>query len=547
LWYSEERNHSAFEVARFLFLSGLTFLVINLPFIVWEAKDWFLGITQPLHDTMVFFSRGGLSDLTHLGFVNLPKSYYLAATLMVLALLIFCYWRHYQTLRDVLWILPGIYMWFSYRSLESYWSYWLFPILATVSVRHTMPVFPIQVRNWQLTVKIGALTLSTLVILGAVLSLPPNIEVDIRLPLFVTGDRVTRIDVEVRNKTHSVLTPRFALQHPLASQNPLGWVINSGPSQLAAGQSAMYQISPNGSSATFRFYDFAQLVVTDAQGDYTLRGITDITPDRSILWPDAILNPTYSYWNSASNLPMHWGLRDDPPQSGSIIPVWKEGKNAVLLRLNSATEGLSRVTLYNWINLPYNKFGIWLYIDPYLENTEHIAYGIEVDDGQHKMWLLFGRRPYTGSIPPGYYVINHTIPTGGWTYQIIDLATSYRQTGWTLPDLKRTAYRGTLDIDLRMVNLSLLLASNGMMKTTEAHFGPIVQEQYEIKPQILMAETLSQPTTYYLRLATLYMGDRNYGRALEAYQRALTFSPSDLSIQQAINALKQQLIVEDSK
>jgi len=284
----------------------------------------------------------------------------------------------------------------------------------------------------------------------------------------------------------------------------------------------------------------AQVIVSDAGGDYSLGSISTVELDQSFLSADAIPNPAYKFWDGTENTPIYWSVTDDPPGSGTAIPMVADGRPVMKLGLHAEDEGLNRIALQNWINLPTSPIGIWLYWNPPKEDPASVAYGLEIDDGKHLLWFIYGPSDYSEPPAEGQYIIYQSIPPRTWVHREIDIPAAYAQAGWQLPALSQApGYRG-LDIDLRMVNLRLFLAADGPRDSSlEAYFGPIEQEGSWIKPQTLMAETLDDPAGYYGRLASFYEQSRNYGRALQAYQRALLFLPDNLELMSEIERLAQ--------
>jgi hypothetical protein len=528
LWH-EEKQYRA--LVRFVGLSGAIFVAVNGPFMLWNFGAWLRCIIEPVQDSLIILSQGGLSSLTHFGLIYLPKSYYLFALAVTLGVLLFCYWRHFDVLRDAFWAMPGIVLWFSYRSLISYWVYWAFPMLATLRVAWDSA--PAPKKSWVPTLAAIVMAAAALVGTGVVLAAVRSpIELQMKYPLWTTGGRVTQITVQVTNTSERTLAPRFATQARVAAHNPLSWQIDEGPLTLASGESAVYQLSSQQDDRTFFTNEPAQLIVTDAGGDYALRGVADIEPDFSFLWPDAIINPTYRYWDSYRQSPLAWSL----PDGGSASMIENEGRQALALSL----EG-NQVRLLNTISLPAKPFGLWVYSP----SIEGIDYGVELDDGDHRLRVLFGRQSGSGFSEAGVYVIRQTVPSSQWVYQEIDVAAAFAQAGWPLPRLRPANFRG-LDTDWRLIDFSLFLSTHASTEVS-ALFGPIEQPEYFIEPRTLMSESLNDPAGHYLRLGDGYLDDHNYARALEAYQRVLEFAPAEARALTGIEQAQHGLAAEDSQ
>jgi len=110
-------------VATFAVASLIGFLILNLPFAVWDPRGWLQGVLLPFEEDLIPFGSG-FSMLTQVGVVQLPRSFYTLATLGVWGILIVAYAVHFRSLKHTIWLLPGVVLWFSYRSLQSYFIYW---------------------------------------------------------------------------------------------------------------------------------------------------------------------------------------------------------------------------------------------------------------------------------------------------------------------------------------------------------------------------------------------------------------------------------------
>lgn len=518
LWH-EAKDDEINQIRTFVTIVAGTFLLVNAPFIIWDPEAWLTGVITPMYDNLIYFSQGGLSGLTQFGLVTLPKGYYLFATLTVFTFLLFCYWRHYDALRFSIWIAPGILMWFSYRNLVSYWTYWVFPLLASLVSWSSPPLKRSQKVPWQSTFRVSLVVLGVLLVTGTLLSLTPSaITVMPILPLYASHGRVTRMDVHVINHNSTPLTPRFATQHRYTIGNSLPWTIDRGPHVLPPGESALYRIITTQHDRSFFVYDAAQIIVTDAGGDYNLRGVATLDADTSFLWPDAIPNPDYRFWDEAETAPIFWEIVG----SGTANPGEISGRRTAQLTLTATEEISDRVALQTTIPLPRMPFGLWVYVD----NATGI-YGLEIDDGKHTLWFTFGEAPYTGPRLNNHYVVHHQIPLAQWHYQEVDVMDAYRIAGWDLPVLEPTTYRG-MDIDARLIKLRLFLQNTSEKTPLQADFGLFEQSDLRVSPQRLMRETLDDPASYYVRLGDIYERQRNDTYALNAYRRALAFDPENV-------------------
>lgn len=493
---------------RFGLVSGGVFLLINLPFMIPNPRLWMLGVLEPLIDTLVFFGQNSPVNLTQYGYLYLPKPYFLIASMTMLAVTAFIYWRHFRSLRDVLWLLPGIYMWFSYRTLTTYWTFWVFPALV-VLVRARFDPIHVTARpakRWTVALAAGAFVF--IVGIGAMMILPPPMHLRVQSPVIVgLNGRASLITVEIENTSKQTVTPRFAVHQTSYSTNPLIWQVVSGLPQIAPGARNVYKIAPRGESNSFYGHDRVQLLVTDST-DYALRATVEIG-ERSLLWPDSIPNPQFTMWNYIATSPVLWELVSRTP--GRIEMLQKDDRD--VLSFTMVKGELKKpvderyVGLETQIVFPEKAFKI-----PYFTDSDFPAdatIGIELDDGIHTKRFPFA-------------------PTDGkWLTAEIDIPQLYQAGGWEIPPLKRTVFRG-LELPFRLVRVRLFLAADkDSINPIQVYFGAIEQPDYRIAPEHLMQETLNNPQAYYARIGDDLFTDGNYQRAAAAYQHALSYNPTD--------------------
>ena len=130
LWKSDESlgfKHRLIKLGKFSAISLAVFLVFNLPFIIDNPNAWYLGVSAPITSDMIPFGSG-LSLLPQFGLVSLPQAFYTISAVLVLLTLLVNYYLHFDRIKYAIWLFPAIILWFSYRSLQSYFVYWI-PLL----------------------------------------------------------------------------------------------------------------------------------------------------------------------------------------------------------------------------------------------------------------------------------------------------------------------------------------------------------------------------------------------------------------------------------
>ncbi len=510
------------------------FFVVNMPYLLWNPVKWVEGIFTPMAADMVILSQGGLSGITQFGYLSLPKAYYLLTSFIVLVVTLFVYWRHYDMLRNTYIIAPMLITWFSYRTIVSYWIYWAFPALALFFAPPVTPSTALSRRSWRLTLGVTVSGVALLLVVGIVVAQPQTVAMRLVPPLVTDQGVVFRMTVELFNNTDHVIEPRFFVHHQGTTNNPLPWKIEHGPLTLDPGQTALYGIYSDGALA-FPAHNPAQIVMTHAGGDYQLQAVATIDPDETFLWPDAIANPNFWYWDATGSTPIFWEPRIQPYGAGKISLARKDGRTAVQLWVTNDYGGAGRVRLITDVPVPREPFGMWIFLDGTSPTVER---GLEIrDERDRRLTFLFGTRDYAEFRVEDHYVIERVIPVNTWVYEEFDLPSAYAQAGWDLPPFVRVNNR-SVEADFRLVSLGFFTDNESSQDNTRLLVSAI-QQDYRISPEELMTEIFDDPAAYYVRLGDYYRLSHNDERARQAYLRALYYAPDNNIIRQQLETLEQ--------
>lgn len=289
--------------ARFSACAGLGFLIPNLPYLVADPAAWMRGALIPATAPLVPFGLG-LSLLTQAG-APLPRSFYSAATLVMVALAVLVFGLLFHRLRAAIWLLPMAALWFNYRSLPSYLVFWI-PVatLGTLLEAGRPPAAPPIGSRAALGMGVSRLAvlatlgcLAGLTLLGWSLRVSPGFK--LQALSTATGDlnRVTSIRVQVTNGGQSRAAPAFSV---LWGSYPHGW-LSDGPSALAPDQTAVYELRPPSLQAAPAArlapdgqLAFPPLLVRAAAGTSTY-DVLALSPSVAAIPP--LLNPTFNYWS----------------------------------------------------------------------------------------------------------------------------------------------------------------------------------------------------------------------------------------------------------
>jgi uncharacterized membrane protein len=112
------------RIAKFVGPALALFLIVNLPFAFSDPISWFRDVLAPITSDLVILSQGP-AILSQVGLAQVGRVFYSVLAIGVLVLLVTNYYVYFDRLRYVLWILPGVILWFSYRALTSYVIYWM--------------------------------------------------------------------------------------------------------------------------------------------------------------------------------------------------------------------------------------------------------------------------------------------------------------------------------------------------------------------------------------------------------------------------------------
>ncbi len=541
----EDQRPPIARAAWFFAVAGGVFLLLNAPFMLADLPTWAARLFQPLTGHLVYLGVG-LASLTQLGLAELPKPFYSTASLVVLLTLLVLYTAHFQRWRHTLWLFPGLMLWFSYRSLQSYFVYWIPLLIGVVVVElgarrgalperaplgeardpsglwHLVNRLPLRIaryaqarRRWTPAVVLVA---CSAILLAAVHFVRTNESVSVELvDARIRGSvDIDEMVVLVRNTADTVLRPRFAVQR--ASWQPFPWEIVSGPLSLAPGQSGRYAIRTDLPYRTLSLPEGGQLVVSEASGSYRVRGTLRIAPDDSLVGSAAIFNSGYRQVADGGAVPWGWTLQRATPRE-PLLERARTADGAPAIRLgfqadagHAAWQGVGIAQ-----GLPFPDGPLWLWVKPpgSDEAGPGTAYGIEFHDGERRLWVLFGPGPPgEGYLEPKHYSIQRSLPAGTWSEQAVDLASIYSRLGWPLPPLKRTT-RGNVELLTRGTSVTLFVAARNLARDAAVlgEFGPARIEPGPHAPWSRIRDRVERSGEYASALARLETERRNFDRA----------------------------------
>lgn len=251
---------------RFLWRAGLTFVVVNLPFIALDPRAWFDGAFGPVTSTFVPEGQGwtALSTFLGIGGGTLVAYTLLFASALVCALVMFV--AGYPRTKALVVFMPALIYAFAARSFASYLVMLALPaIVAACSARGT----PARIDAWRALLlgsvrrKLAVCASTGLVVIAliVVLAWPPPLRLVVK-SVFTNGSSFTvdRLAVQATNQTSQSVDPVFFVKSEGSLTSP--WIVFSGPPRLAPGQSARYLLQAPNAAAQQSGYGGFQVVAT---------------------------------------------------------------------------------------------------------------------------------------------------------------------------------------------------------------------------------------------------------------------------------------------
>ena len=521
------------ELLRYGGMSTLVFLLVNGPFILWDPLAWWAGVTEPLGAAMITLGYG-LSSLTMAGWLVMSKGEYGLLVWSSLAVCLAVYYRHFSRLTAFMWLAPGIMMWFGNRSLTSYWYYFVLPF--ALDLARTLPRRPSPSPGpsiWPTVALVGGFVtfLSGLLIHGA--NREPGVGVGLGPRIYTNGSRADYLFVTVWNRSSSELHPRFAVQ--TGSNQPFFWTITEGPSTLAPGEKADYQIE---STVWYEQVDLRKgglLTVADTR-DYAKRSSVWMPPIEGHAHLGQVVNGDFRFWTSEPLQPVSWTATSWPLTAGSVTASLESPVDGALdfdLRPSPSADGGPRrklLTLGTRLALPREPLRLQVRLPDAANELPSLdmLYGVDLITDRARLLVLFGDTERIGwvtlqgtEVP--YKMI--AVPRRKWSTVELDPRAMFEELGADILPVRHREH-GFLGVDFPMtpLELRLIFGANGPHEALHAQFGPI-QNTAEHGPPPLGTDLLVAPERW-----AMWIGDYNFEagnpqKARESYDVVLAASP----------------------
>jgi hypothetical protein len=437
------------RMGQFVLISGVLFALFNLPFFLDNPQAWLLGALEPAYARFNWLSQG-LGALTQYGVVGLPREVYSLAQFAFLAAALVVHWRHPRAVGGAFWVFPALFFWFYYRGLGNYWFYWIpvlvFGLVQNLPSRLTLPHQggeredsrqggAGQARRNLTTIVLVLMIAAVPTVFTAYYVLqPPAVTLRVLAPLYLARGSITAVNqmvVQVTNFSDRMITPRFAVQFDLPTQGYV-WRIIAGPHYLRPYSAANYLISADYNTGKMLLPNRnAQVVLSDAGGDYRLSAVASVMMPRDYPPAGALRNANYRYWLEGFVQPEGWIV--DAPSARDLTMGMLEVGERIGLQIDGSAVAqgiLSLTQTVDWLDM----LSVWAY-PPRSFHDRAQPYGVSIDDGTHQLRLLFGEIEARTVRSEDGLSADMLIPAreGEWSLHRLDIRTVYTQLGWHLP------------------------------------------------------------------------------------------------------------------
>lgn len=483
------------------------FLLPNLPFVLWDPAAWLRGVFTPVAGGAALVQQGkGLVATSVFGVYGLPKSAFTVATLGVLAVLLAGYALYFERVRWAAWIVPAIVLWFNYRSLQSYFVFFvpvayyaalcqladrrapaiqpatpharaegaaagdgsdrdrvttLGPGTATGSLRshlggatRRLPHPSALPRRRKLVVLLVVLVLAVLATAGTAVAGHEASTLDASVTVLDYGDptdrhRVTRLTVAVENHGDRSIRPAFDVLHSeLGTHNY--WRVASGPPRLAPGERAAFEIVPRHPAFALPIGGRYVLGVGDrgSQLGTTVVRSVPVTP------LDGVRNPRFAHWRTpygaTTPAPADWRIAESDRGVERTLLANASGDPRLTVSGVERTGGpwamvglRQRVPFPETLTLTATPGTV---LDAPTADPSRFA-GLQLADGDRRVWIGFADVPERTVRTRtrgelSYAMVYLPADAGERVTRTVDVGALYERRGWERPPARSLSVDG---------------------------------------------------------------------------------------------------------
>ncbi len=462
LWHETEGSRLK-GLVRDTGLILVAYLIPNLPFVLTSPSSWWSATVVPYlpgTTTMIAGGVGFSGILMNLG-VALPASFFTLLAGIVGVGTILLFFLRYQRLRNLMWAMPALVLFFYHRSFPNYLFYWLFPLLvermlngpfnlglnfmpklaALVPRPSSRPSLGDFIRNtWPSLLLVLAVTTAFAGVSGAYVSQVSASKVEVRINSIVDPDNLgatTMMKVSLTNNGPDPIFPKFFVK-PQCLCLPVLW--KAGANTTLAGYSqASYLITAiDALAAIARGTQFRVLVYDSKTGDFAGQSklFSADTPRPSVT------NPDFRWWtldvSTGRQVPYGWKLLLVGTQglADGLEPSNKTSDSGVQMTLNYTSTRIGPAQLALTQRLLFNETNLGLVaFQPFTTNPGKVILGARVTDGPHLLYFLFSGTAIQESVATYSENTTVTIPIKpfAWSSLVLDTRAIWKTQGWTEP------------------------------------------------------------------------------------------------------------------
>jgi len=447
--------------AQFAGVALSTFMIWNLPFMVWDARAWWLGVIEPIVSPMTPFGSG-LSLFTQAGLLRMPREFFLVVQSAVFVAAVVTYHVFFPRLRYAMWAFIPVVFWFGFRSLHNYIVSWipliLWGFLVSWTDRGIRAEPRTKLRPAVATAAAAVAAIIIAVVVFARLSFAGGLDlrvVNVRDELAIGAP--TAVTLELTNNTPRVAEPRFWI-----SWGPFSFLwMAEGPQRLDPGVRARYTIRPQGpaglppttesprrgANAVNRPNGFVVRVNDASSSIFTVS-----PPLAPPVATPPIRNPRFHFWMRGNGdpsrpIPIHWSDQSWAVGHDRSSLKRSEWDAMHALRLEVVQDGRTVPTAHGeWVTsalhqrIAFPRCGLSIVARPSFEPKfvgpwPAAALTLQVLDGEHAIWVVLGQSKAKAAaiLPNGTRLVMLNAPPHHWSRHSVGLEGLYADAGWPIP------------------------------------------------------------------------------------------------------------------
>ncbi len=486
------------RVAQLCLGALIPFAIINAPFFMWNPESFLNGVLEPWRAQMVMFGQG-LSGLTMMGRVVIEKRAYTAFFFGAYLVCSWIYVRHFERMRELVWIIPPIAFWFAPRSLSTYWYLNALPFAMALLDRGARPYVPRAAPAHKLRSTVLFASGFAAAVLATTLFFtfrPAPFAISAPGPHTVSWESIQRLHVVVENFQETPLRPQFYVLNHV--HQPVLWPVAKGPDSVAPGARESFEIEapwPAAQPMTTR----GALITVAQHGSYDQRASTFLPASPDSRYPDAIPNGSFRFWTAEARNPGFWKLMTEnaPGAKARLVgenssETWSEVE---LSHPKSNTDKPRTLELDTYVLLPEHPLEVNVFVPASANRLPagDMRYGLRVFVRGALHAILFGDHEGPGEFADGTRFYGVKAERNRWSRHVLDLRKILTALDADLrPQRVRMPRFDMLDMPMVPVGVRLF-ASTTHQSALKVRFGPLRTRGLAPDIDRMVAQNLARP------------------------------------------------------